>query len=395
MRGPARITAAVGGVVVLVALGLAHTDLLATQAAVIRALVDLLAALAVLLAGRFRRSRVALAAVLIAVASWLLRGPLLAGGAEHDHGRALLAVALPLNLGLLATFRDRSLGRPVTVVLLGLALVQGAVAALVAAPSGAPSGVAGPWWRLLAAPDTARLAFLVAALFLVLGLFVHRGATEMSLVLVLAASAVAILGRLDGEQCVLVLGSAQLVLLVGLVEDSHRLAFHDELTGLPGRRAFNEALHALGGRFALAMVDVDHFKKFNDSFGHDVGDQVLRMVATELAAVAGGGRSYRYGGEEFAVLFAGRGPDEAFASLDRVRSAIEARRFAIRSPKRPREKPQRPRSTSPTRRVKVTVSVGVAGAGPQRVDPEEVVRAADRALYRAKEGGRNRVVRSS
>jgi diguanylate cyclase (GGDEF)-like protein len=395
MGGPARVTAVVGGVVVLAAWGFAATDILAPQAAVIRALADLLAALAVLLAGRFRRNRVALAAVLVAVASWLLRGPLMAAGAGPGHGRALLAVVLPLDLGLLAALRDRSLARPATLVFLGVLLVQGAAAAaLVALPGGATTDEAGTWWRLLSAPDTSRLAFLVAALFLVLGLLVRRGVSDMSLVLVLAACAVALLGSLAGERSVLLLGSAQLALLVGLVEDSYRLAFHDELTGLPGRRAFNETLHALGGRFALAMVDVDHFKQFNDRFGHEVGDQVLRMVATELAAVAGGGRAFRHGGEEFAVVFAGRRPDEAAAAVERVRAAIEARGFAIRSPKRPRDKPPRPRPTSPTRRVKVTVSAGVAGAGANGASAEEVLRAADRALYRAKGSGRNRVAQA-
>ena len=60
------------------------------------------------------------------------------------------------------------------------------------------------------------------------------------------------------------------------------MAYHDELTGLPGRRALNEALLRVGSRYAVAMVDVDHFKHFNDAYGHEVGDQVLRMVAAQL-----------------------------------------------------------------------------------------------------------------
>ncbi|MDP0971523.1 diguanylate cyclase, partial [Klebsiella pneumoniae] len=83
-------------------------------------------------------------------------------------------------------------------------------------------------------------------------------------------------------------------------------AFRDELTGLPGRRALNERTQRLGRNYVLAITDVDHIKRFNDTHGHDVGDQVLRLVASKLSKVNGGGRAYRYGGEEFAVVFAGK-----------------------------------------------------------------------------------------
>src|SRR5439155_9485473 len=93
------------------------------------------------------------------------------------------------------------------------------------------------------------------------------------------------------------LTAAGTIEIVALLQESHQLAFRDELTGLPGRRALDERLRALRGRYALAMVDVDHFKKFNDTHGHDVGDQVLKLVAGRLAEVGGGGIAYRYGGE--------------------------------------------------------------------------------------------------
>ena len=85
------------------------------------------------------------------------------------------------------------------------------------------------------------------------------------------------------------------------------MAYDDELTGLPARRALNEALTRLRGVYTVAMVDIDHFKRFNDEHGHDVGDQLLRMVGARVGEVRGGGRAFRYGGEEFAVLFPGSG----------------------------------------------------------------------------------------
>ena len=142
------------------------------------------------------------------------------------------------------------------------------------------------------------------------------------------------------------------------------------------------------------MVDVDHFKRFNDRHGHAAGDQALRMVAAELQKVGGGGRAYRYGGEEFAILCPGATPAQVSDPLEELRSAIANRRFALRAPGRPRKKPDPPRKRSrPPRLISVSVSIGFAGPTTRAGDSNAVLRAADRALYRAKNKGRNRVVR--
>lgn len=82
-----------------------------------------------------------------------------------------------------------------------------------------------------------------------------------------------------------------LMLVAAVAHEAYQMAFRDELTGLPGRRALNERLQRLGRDYVIAMVDVDHFKKFNDTHGHDVGDQVLRLVAGQLRKVGGGGKA--------------------------------------------------------------------------------------------------------
>src|SRR5574337_1732182 len=112
---------------------------------------------------------------------------------------------------------------------------------------------------------------------------------------------------------------AALVAGISATEHSHWIAYHDELTRLPGRRAFNQALAKAGDRYSVAVVDVDHFKSFNDSFGHDAGDQVLRMVAGHLARVGGGGTAYRCGGEEFALFFPGIALADAASAAEQVR----------------------------------------------------------------------------
>ena len=193
-------------------------------------------------------------------------------------------------------------------------------------------------------------------------------------------------------------GLATVAIGVAIIERSHWIAYHDELTGLPGRRAFNEALAGLGETYSIAMVDVDHFKNFNDTFGHDTGDQVLRNVAGHLARVTGNGRAYRCGGEEFAVLYAGVGLDDAVFHAEKLRRTIQDDVFVARGPARSkRQRSDRRMTCKVSRRRKkavetsVTVSVGVACALPDTHDPHEVIKAADRALYSAKDLGRNRV----
>ena len=188
----------------------------------------------------------------------------------------------------------------------------------------------------------------------------------------------------------LAFAGAGLVLVVSLVEASYVIAYGDELTGLPGRRALSEALRRLGGVYTIAMVDIDHFKKFNDAYGHDVGDQLLRMVGARLAEVGGGGRAFRYGGEEFAIIFDGASLEEAVPHLETLRKRIETTGFALRAHDRPRHRPEAPRTARPVQRVSVSVSIGAAAArdGDRA---EEVLDAADAALYRAKSGGRNRL----
>jgi diguanylate cyclase (GGDEF)-like protein len=187
---------------------------------------------------------------------------------------------------------------------------------------------------------------------------------------------------------------AGVMLIVALLQESHRLAFRDELTGLPGRRALDERLRTLGAGYAIAMVDVDHFKKFNDTHGHDIGDQVLKLVAGRLAQMGGGGIAYRYGGEEFCVLFPDGDLRGATRHLESMRGSIERYKMAVRGEDRPRNPDDAAslRLNKPAQKtLSVTVSIGVAQPGDALRTPSQVLKAADEALYRAKQGGRNRV----
>ena len=190
------------------------------------------------------------------------------------------------------------------------------------------------------------------------------------------------------------MSAAAVILIVALLEESYRLAFRDTLTGLPGRRALEERLRTLGNRYAIAMVDVDHFKKFNDTHGHDIGDQVLKLVGARLAEVGGGGVAYRYGGEEFSVLFPRATLDEVLPHLEAIRASIEGYRMAVRSPDRPKsaeDGSRRRGARAAEKHLSVTVSIGASGADDQRRTAGQVIKAADQALYRAKQSGRNKV----
>jgi len=190
--------------------------------------------------------------------------------------------------------------------------------------------------------------------------------------------------------------AAELMVTIAVLQDTFRMAFRDELTGIPSRRALNERMAGLGNRYTMAMIDVDHFKKFNDTYGHDLGDQVLKMVAARIDEVSGGGKAYRYGGEEFTVLFPGKEIAQAVPHLEALRKEIESYRLALRASDRPKKVKRGKREKGGWRgksAVSVTVSIGVAERNERLATPQAVIDAADRALYRAKEKGRNQLSR--
>jgi diguanylate cyclase (GGDEF)-like protein len=183
-----------------------------------------------------------------------------------------------------------------------------------------------------------------------------------------------------------------LMLVTAVAHEAYQMAFRDELTGLPGRRALNERLQRLGRSYVIVMADVDHFKRFNDTHGHDVGDQVLRLVASQLRRIGGGGKAYRYGGEEFALVFSGKSLDECLPHLEAVREAVAAYHLQLRDKQsRPRSDQQgrQRRGAAAAAQVSVTVSMGVAERGQEQRSADEVIKAADQALYSAKSAGRN------
>jgi len=166
----------------------------------------------------------------------------------------------------------------------------------------------------------------------------------------------------------------------GAIAASHTAASLDTLTGLPNRRgvtrAFEQAMEDVraGGRCAVLLIDVDHFKTINDLLGHQTGDHALARIGRTIAEnIRGLDVAGRFGGEEFLVLLRDAGRERALQVAERLRAAVETSGLCYADGK------------------PVTISVGVAYARPLD-GTSDVVERADRALYRAKHAGRNRVV---
>ncbi len=367
--------------------------------------------LAMVLAAAFNQSRLFFVLLAYGLFTALLTGDAaryLALVPPTTQTAELVSVLMPLNLLVFALVKERGIftlrggGR------LGfIALQVVAVAYLTRAPSPSLIGWVGhDYLNLPDLPTTVipqlGLAAMISAFLVIVAVMIWRSGANTGLVSVFVGT-VASLSCFPSASCaqtmLLATGLGTIVLVIGT---SHWLAYRDELTGLPARRALQEHLLKLGGTYSVAMADVDHFKRFNDRYGHDVGDQVLKMVAACLAKAGGGGKAFRYGGEEFTLIFSGKTAEEATPHLEAVREAIAATEFAVRGKGRPRRKPKqstpkqqnmpknkrRPRSQP--KKVRVTISMGVADSNTQTT-PDDAVKAADKALYRAKRGGRNRV----
>ena len=330
---------------------------------------------------------------------------------------AAVAVFVPLNILLALLLPERGISHFRNYRWLLLLIAQILFAAWVAGAG--KSALSGTAWHVMLehwlirpapVPFLGRVLMAAAFAFAVVRAWTQHSPLDIGLAGTLVAFFVACQWPTSPGVFAAFMSAAGAILLVAVLQESHRMAFRDELTGLPGRRALEERLVALGPVYAIAMVDVDHFKKFNDTHGHDVGDQVLKLVGARLGDLDGGGKAFRYGGEEFAVLFFDQTQKEALPHLETLRQNIETYRMAIRTDDRRGDsrpgserrsttgKPRNPRPGSDVRAFRkadqvlsVTVSIGVAERNEYLNSPAKVIRAADEALYRAKELGRNQV----
>jgi diguanylate cyclase (GGDEF)-like protein len=369
-----------------------------------------------LLAWRFHSSRIFFALLVLFLAREATM-VLCAGASSSSPWPRALQIALvmpPLDFILLAFMHERGFTKA-SVAPVGLLLFsESVIVAVVGAAGGGLPAHSHHVAIKAALPDYILIVFVAAGIFLLVRALYTRKLADSALLWSLAAFFLSLRFMASARVSTAYSAAAACVLAAAIIENSYLLAYHDELTTLPSRRAFNDALLRLPQPYSIAVVDIDHFKKFNDTYGHDTGDQVLRLVAAKLSRVSGGGQSYRCGGEEFAVLFPGKVIAEVVPHLEQLRAAIEASEFRMRSGDR-RQIPRGPdRRNERTRRrarkgqmirhlmretsadgLSVTVSIGVASSTGERSHPDLVLQSADKALYRAKANGRNRVETAS
>jgi diguanylate cyclase (GGDEF)-like protein len=373
-----------------------------------------------LLAWRFHSSRIFLALLVLFLAQ---QATALFGASHRLPGTAgwtaleAVWVLVPLDFVLIALMHERGF------VVSGLApmglllFVQAVVVAVLcrademspSLPAHAPRAVVP-----VSLPGYALLVLTAAGVILLARCLVTRKPADGALLWSLAAFSLSVQFLGTARIAAAYWATAASILAVSIVEHSYLMAYRDELTGLPSRRAFNDALLCLAHPFSIAVVDIDHFKCFNDTYGHDIGDQVLRLVASHLAQVTGGGQAYRCGGEEFAILFRGKAAPEVLDHLEELRARVAEAEFQLRGSDRRRVPRGHDRRNEKTRRrapagraipqlaeenlatsLSVRVSIGLAASTDERSEPEPVLKAADQALYQAKAKGRNRVESAS
>lgn len=349
----------------------------------------------------FRRSRMFLAMLMLAIAGWALQriaaGPVVE--LSRDAIYRVTSLLLPLGFGLLAISREFSLFSLRGLIWLAAAAGAPFLGRWCAQPEQAWLE---PWLRLEIIPgengqpvylsQPALAAFGLAALLTAIRWLRRRSPLDRGLLWALMAAGFGMQRIPDEVFAPIYFWAAGLILVVSVLQEGYSMAYLDELTELPARRALIEEVQRLGRRYVLAMLDVDHFKNFNDTYGHDVGDQVLRFIATKMKRVGGGGRAFRYGGEEFTILFSGKSAEQVLESLESLRRTIQDAQLTIRAQDRPKRKPKSPRPRGGSlKQVSVTVSIGVAGRAADHRNAFEVLEEADKALYRAKQRGRNQV----
>lgn len=361
--------------------------------------------LALLLAGAFHRGRSALAALVLAwlhasLGGWAEFGWVLDGGQGVEAALILAPWALILVLALTETPLFSARGLWVAALLLAFTLIGWLLPpaswdrlwALERLPANWMPGDmrAAMGWP---APGLSAWIAGLGLLWATWRLWRWRNPVDGGLLLALAvAGALPSLVLVGMTPWPWLLG-AGLALLATAGYASYSMAFLDALTGLPGRRLLDEQLARMGRHYALAMVDVDHFKPFNDTHGHDVGDQVLKLVASLLRRHFGS-RAYRYGGEEFTVVFPGRSRHRAEERCEAFREAVAARELVLRAPDRPVGKGKakaRSKQAAARKSVSVTLSIGLAERNPEDRSAEGVMKRADEALYAAKQAGRNQL----
>jgi diguanylate cyclase (GGDEF)-like protein len=243
-------------------------------------------------------------------------------------------------------------------------------------------------------PQPALFAFATALLLHFVRFVLHRDPLEGGAIWALFAIFVAYHTSRYGWQSTNFFMAAGLILFVTLLQSFYQRTYRDELTGIPGRLAYDEAIGQLGKRFSLAVISIDQLSQYANIHGKPVSDQILKRVAPRIQAACAEGQVFRTSGEELTVLFPEKSATETLMTLESVRKTIEAIGLFLRGRDQVLEK-QRGliKAGSRDRALPITLSIGVAEKLSESATLSLVIKSAYRALYEAKGIGGNVVKR--
>ncbi len=312
------------------------------------------------------------------------------------------AFLLPMNFLAFSILKDESPGTIRGITRIVLLLIQPLFVAWLCDPSRQDfaivlhtSHLTGWSTQWTPVPQTALLAFFISAVMHAVRFAVGRDPMDAGGAWALAAVFVAYHSTQFGWNATPFFSTAALILFVSLLQTSYRRTYRDELTGVSGRLAYEEATAQLGTSFALAVVAIDQLKSYAGSHGKPVMEQILKLLAPKVQTACQGRYVFRVSGEEFTVLFPHRSAMEALVVLDHVRSSIESAALFLRGREHVWENWRGMKTPGrKDRALPVTVSIGVAEkSADDKTSLEQVIKTAYRALYEAKSAGGNAVKR--
>ena len=245
-------------------------------------------------------------------------------------------------------------------------------------------------------PQAAMLVFLIAGLLLIVRFILRRHPMDAGAVWALGAVFVAYHGTQLGWSPANFLSAAGFILFASLLQATYQDTYRDELTGIPGRMAYEEATAQLGKQYALAVLAIDQLNGYAGSHGKPVVEQILKLLAPKVLATCRAGQVFRVSGEEFTLLFYQQSAVDALVELERIRKSLESTCLILRDGRRVWEEPRGTASLGRKDQVlAITASIGVADSTAEGATLSVVIKAAYRALYEAKGAGGNVVKRGA
>ena len=246
-------------------------------------------------------------------------------------------------------------------------------------------------WTLV--PQPALVAFAIAGLLHVIRFALNRDPLEGGAIWALCAIFVAYHASRYGWQPTNFFMTAGLILFITLLQSFYRQTYRDELTGIPGRLAYDEAIGQLGKRFSVAVIGIDQLTQYANIHGKSVSVQILKLAAPRIQAACSDGQIFRTTGEEFTVLFPGKSVTDTMGTLDIVRKSVEAIGLFLRGRDRVWEQRGTKEAGSRDRALPITLSIGVGEKLTDSATLTLVIKSAYRGLYEAKGIGGNVVKR--